>query len=228
MDRKDFSAMIDRISKSSKETHEYYIKICGLKFKCHPQVFSPKYHHTTELIVKNFPYIREEKLLEMGCGVMALGIYAAKNFSCEVTGADINPAAVMVANQNIDEHRINNYANAVESDLFSAFSTDEKFDTIMWDFPFVLPPSDYEVNSLHQKAFFDPGYEQLRKFLSSVYLYLKPGGRIILGFGGNGNEVMLDEVLNSLSLKKTIIGEAHRNEQFNLTSMLYLIEKLQI
>lgn len=216
MNNKD---VINRIEDSRLERCEYLYNLCGLNLYCHRDVFSPKYHKTTKTLIDLFPFKKGSKLLEIGCGVMALGIFAAKNFSNEVTGVDINKKAVEIAQKNISINKVSDKAKVFYSNLFS--KVDSKFNMIFWDYPFVL--SD-QVKTMHDRAFFSTNYDTLAMYVKFSFDYLLPGGRVFLGFGSTGDEDLLNYTLDEFDCYKVHIGQEF-NKSINTTSFLYEIRK---
>ena len=158
-------SMNKRILDSRKEKNIYMIKLFNLEIYCHPKVFSPKYHHTTKYIINNFEFIKGESLLEMGCGVSALSLYANKYYNCRIIGLDINNNAIEVSKRSIKKNNLKNI-EVRSSDLFSSLNDSEIFDTIIWDFPFVN--SELLGDDIHFKSFTDHNYEKLNAFLSPL------------------------------------------------------------
>ena len=207
----------DRI-KESRECESYIYKLDNIKLNCHKDVFSPKHHYTTEVILEKFPYKKNEKVLEMGCALMALGLKMARDYNCNVSGCDINPKAVELANKNIIDNNLSDNAEAFQSNLFS--NVKDKYDTIIWDFPFII--RDFDENNMHQRAFFSKDYNILEKFLREVFNYLTKDGRVILITGKMGSNSKLDVVLKKHELSKKLLSKGTTRKD-NLATIIYEI-----
>jgi methylase of polypeptide subunit release factors len=187
-----------QIELSRLEPNEYETTVCGLSFFCDPEVFSPKYFKSTEINTAGFPFRRGEKLLEIGPGVGVTAVVAALKQDNDVTAIEINSTAVAIAKKNAAKHGVQGKVRILQGDLFSPLSGGQKFDTIYWDFPFVYADQNIAFESDFYRAFFDPGYRQIEEFLREAPTWLKPNGRIIVGFGSNGDRTLFDDLANGL------------------------------
>nr|VFK14534.1 MAG: [LSU ribosomal protein L3P]-glutamine N5-methyltransferase [Candidatus Kentron sp. LFY] len=78
------------------------------------------------------------RILDLGTGSGCLAIAAALAFpESRVDATDISPDAIMVARQNISDHELGNRISIVESDLFAAVTTEEPYDIIISNPPYV-------------------------------------------------------------------------------------------
>src|SRR5262245_31141067 len=97
---------------------------CGLRFKVDSRVLIPR-SPIAELIENAFePWLaglEPARMLDLCCGGGCIGIAAAvKCPGAKVDLADISPAALEVAHQNIELHKVGDRVRALESDLFDA------------------------------------------------------------------------------------------------------------
>lgn len=88
------------------EHESYTTTIEGKEFIVFPNVYSPKYSNGTAIFAKNFPYRRDENILEIGSGIGAISILAAYNGARKVVATDINPDAVRNTQTNITLHHM--------------------------------------------------------------------------------------------------------------------------
>jgi len=67
------------------------------------------------------------------------------------------------------------------SDLFSALGSNERFDLIYWNSPYIEAPAG-ALNTFGEYALFDPGYSMHRTFMHTAKEHLTKKGRGFLGF----------------------------------------------
>ena len=172
--------------KSQEEEFPYIVEKFGLKIVVQRGVFSPKYFNGYEIFTRNFPPIEGEDILEIGSGTGITGLYLAKNGAKKVILVDINTNSVKNSTENALRNNISN-VEVRESDIFSAIQEKEKFDTIYWNMPFLLVPSDYVFGSVLERALFDPGYHITESFLQEAPQFLNQNGRLLIGWGDSEN-----------------------------------------
>ena len=214
------------LEQSQLEKEPYYIKVCGVNFKAHPQVFSPKYFKNTELMNPQFPFRENERFLEIGCGIGITSILAALHHQNQVVCGDINPYAVECAKKNAELNSVTHLVDARETDLFSAIEKEEQFDTIFWDLPFVYVPEDYRHSSILEKAVCDPGYGKIEKFLKQAPEYLKENGRLLVEFGSNGEFDIFKSVTDNLGYEIEEVVRVSITEREGLSYMLFDLKKI--
>lgn len=185
-------------SKSEKEPYE--VVVVGKKFIVYPNVFSPKYFKDTEIFTEQLPVAEGEEILEIGPGTGVISITAALKGAKKVVAAEINPVAVRNTQANIELHGLQERVEVRESDVYSAVKADEKFDTIFWNTPFGLVKNE-KLTDL-EKSVYDLGYEATERFVKEAHRYLKPGGRLLIGFSST---------LGKLDLVKKFANEAGFN-----------------
>ncbi len=149
----------------------------------------------TELLVetainwgRGFP---KPRVLDVGTGSGVIAISLARELpGARVTGTDISPAALAVAQANADAAELSNPITFVESDLFSAISK-EPFHLICSNPPYI-PSKD--IADLEPEVQAEPvvaldggvdGLAVYRRLLSSAPQYMAPDGYLILEIGWN-------------------------------------------
>jgi release factor glutamine methyltransferase len=86
---------------------------------------------------------------------------------------------------NVERHGVSDRCTVLCSDLFSQIDEEERFDVIFWNSNFILAPEDYTYESMHERAFVDPGYQTHRKFLTEAPLRASSGGSVLLLFSSS-------------------------------------------
>ena len=208
---------ITRISQNAEEDEPYYTEVLGHTYRAMPDVFSPKYFRSTGVLTKALPLIENERFLEIGTGIGVTAITAARDYLNSVVAVDLNPSAVKVTRENAAMHGVT--VDVRESDVFSAM-TDERFDTIYWDLPYVYAEGD-ECSKVLFRAVCDPEYRSINVFLKEVRNHLSDNGRIFIGFGTNGDEGRFDQLLEKYSFKKTLIHQEHFDIRGGMDYYLY-------
>ncbi|MCD6547421.1 MAG: class I SAM-dependent methyltransferase [Nanoarchaeota archaeon] len=126
-----------RKPKCKKKEYKFTAVVNGIQveFITASGIFSPrKLDMGTLTLIKFMRLKKNAKVLDLGCGYGAIGIYAAIFCpSCKIVMTDINERAVKCAKQNI---KLNNIKNAVakQSHFFSALKN-EFFDIILLNPP---------------------------------------------------------------------------------------------
>lgn len=159
-------------------------ELCGESFVIMPRVFSPQLFPSAKIYYPKFPYRNEERVLEIGSGAGYGSILIAKRGAKKVVSTDINPAAVENTRLNVQQHGLTDQIEVIQSDLFE--NVTGTFSTIYWNHPFITAPDDYEYSNIVERAIFDPGYHQLKRFLDEARNHLAPGGRILVGLADVG------------------------------------------
>jgi len=114
-----------------------------------------------------------KRVLDMGCGTGIQAISAAKAGAKEVWAADLNTAALTLANENAELNNVE--IRPVLSDLFLAVHPGEMFDLIVFNPPYL--PSEIPVD-----VQWSGGAELIKKFLEQAKKHLNENGEILFVF----------------------------------------------
>jgi release factor glutamine methyltransferase len=205
---------------SAEETAAYDVDILGEAFEVLPGVFSPKYFGSTEIFSKLMPYRQNDIFLEVGCGIGATAIFAAKHGAKRVLAVDINPAAVENTRRNARRHGVTNLEARV-SNIFSAVKATETFDTIYWNMPFIYVAESYHFQSMLERALYDPGYQITENFLVKSRRFLRPGGRLMVGFADFGDTNKFFDLAAAAGYEIREIGREDSQEGGPVQFILY-------
>lgn len=212
------------IERNYSDASRYETVIMDETFIASKDVFSPKYFKSTEMLTSNFPFKADEKFLEVGCGIGVAAVIAAKNHHNKVVALDINPIAVKLTTENAAKHGVTRLVEARESNVFSQLADNEKFDTIFWDLPYVYTdPKEEKKLTLLQKSVSDPGYRHIEMFLAQAPLHLNTNGRIIVGFGSNGDLERFMALANKHHYNMNRIYEGFNPYREGISYQLYLL-----
>jgi 16S rRNA (guanine1207-N2)-methyltransferase len=86
----------------------------------------------TLVLAENMQVMENDKLLDMGCGIGILGIFAAKAYNARPTLTDINSRAVMLARKNTELNKAD--ATILQGNLYEKIK-DRNFDVIVSNLP---------------------------------------------------------------------------------------------
>jgi release factor glutamine methyltransferase len=213
------SRMILEASQNFKQP--YWVSVCGHRFIVNPGVFSPRYFGSTDIFSRHFPYRGGERFLEVGCGTGITSVIAAFHGAQKVVALDINPKAVENTQRNASLHALDRIIDARVSDVFSALSTSEHFETIYWNLPFIYVAPRYKYRSVLERALYDPGYSYTRRFLSQAPRFLSREGRVVLGFGDFGDLQELLQLVDEFKYKMREIASEPSREGMPVNFILY-------
>ncbi len=120
-----------------KRSYKFSSKVGGVvvNFKTASGIFSPrKLDLVTLTLIKNMHLKKDGRILDLGCGYGAVGIYAAKFCpSSFIVMVDINKRAVECAKENVNINDVKN-AKVKQSFGFSALKN-QTFDIILFNPP---------------------------------------------------------------------------------------------
>lgn len=155
----------------------------SLPLRVPPDVYAPS--DDTELMASEALRLCSGSVLEVGCGsgAVSLALARANPRVRSVLGLDISPAAVAAARGNALRNGLPPpMAEFLCSDLFAALAPAARFDSILFNPPY-LPTADAERLHGALNLAFDGGPDGLRTvrpFLSRVGRRLAPGGQALL------------------------------------------------
>ncbi|HJW65899.1 MAG TPA: HemK2/MTQ2 family protein methyltransferase [Candidatus Bathyarchaeia archaeon] len=150
----------------------------ALVFVVDENVYEPA--EDTFLLAENLDVNDGDTVLDMGTGCGILGILAAK-MAKHVVAIDINPYAVRCAKKNALLNNARSKISFIQADLFAASSEKTKFDTILFNAPY-LPMEENEPTSWVSRAWSGgaTGREVIDRFITESVTHLKRRGRVIL------------------------------------------------
>jgi release factor glutamine methyltransferase len=155
------------------------IKIKDITIKIHPKVYEPA--EDSELLINNLTEVKNKTVLDVGTGTGIQAINALKQGAKKVIGIDINPYAIETAKENIKLNKLdNNKISFIEGDLFNTINSEDKFDVILFNAPY-LPTAEEEKLEKYLNYAFDGGIDGrkvLDRFIKEVDNHLKENGVI--------------------------------------------------
>ena len=187
----------------------------GEYFKVNPSVLIPR-SETEILVTEAIKIIKENGftgVLDLCTGSGCIACSIAKATSACVLGTDISSDALRTALDNVTNLGINNRAVFRKSDLFEKIRSDEVFDLIVSNPPYIphgtslAPELSYEPrNALFAE---DNGLVFYKKIIKDAPKHLKAGGFIMFELGaGEADEVkkLMDKSFDSIFIIKDLAG----------------------
>lgn len=211
-----------RLRATSRLPIQYIIGLAdfmGEKFIVDKNVLIPR--DETEILVRKSIEIIEQNnfktALDMCTGSGCIACMIAKLTDCQVIGADISTEALHVAFSNMEKFELFNKAIFRKSDLYSKIRTDEKFDIIISNPPYIPPKLK---QSIQQEVSFEPelalytsdekGLEFYEKIIQKAPEFLNEKGYILfeLGIGQSKDvaELLKNNGFTNIQVVKDLAG----------------------
>ncbi len=168
-------------------------------------VLAPLSQETVECFQEALQHIREHNpttiIADVGCGSGCLTLLAQQELGAQtqIYASDLLPEAVATTKLNLQ--RLLTVSNAVQvlppGDLFAPFLS-HQFDAILFNAPWVVAPARNRAElTIH-----DERQETVKRFFQQAPNFLKPEGRILLGYADASGP----KAINSLETITTAAG----------------------
>ena len=171
------------------------VSFCGLEIAVNRQALVPR--PETELLAEQgWQFLstlnpQPSTALDFGTGTGCLAIaLAVKCPGAKITAVDVSAEALALAGENAARHNVAGQIQFLRGDGFAAFSTDESFDLIISNPPYIptaeIATLQPEVRDYDPGTALDGGADGLdfyRRLAREAKSFLKPDGRIMLEFG---------------------------------------------
>ena len=159
----------------------------GMAFHVDRRVIIPRSH--IAFLLKDLR-IAPRRILDLCTGSGCLAILAAHAFpNARVDASDISHAALAVAAQNVEKHRLKQRIRLIRSDLFAQLKG--RYDLILCNPPYVSTPS---MRGLPREYRYEPGIalaggrqglDYVARILDESPRFLNPGGLLVCEVGDN-------------------------------------------
>ena len=169
-------------------SQEYPIPALGSSLVAFENVLPPRSQETIACFQNGLQAIKRHlpqraEVLEVGCGSGCLTLLAAQELSeleVKIRASDLLPEAVATTRYNVSH--CSNHAGLIQllppGDLFEAVPAGHRFNLIIFNAPWVVS----RARNRAELAIHDEGQRIVGRFFDSVPQYLKPDGRILLGY----------------------------------------------
>ena len=166
----------------------------GMPFYVNENVLIPR-SPIAELIEEKFrPWIQPDtvkNILDIGTGGACIAIACAVAFSqSRVDAVDISPAALDVAQKNVEAYRLGKRVKLIESDLYAALG-DQKYDLIIANPPYVdakdmrALPAEYRHEPRLALAAGDDGLDIVRRIIKNSGKHMNKEAVLIVEVGNS-------------------------------------------
>jgi methylase of polypeptide subunit release factors len=163
--------------------------VLGKEFLVLPTVFSPRYYHETAFFTEHVVGLlsTDEAYLDLGCGVGVTAVFAALH-GARVHRTRCQPGCGGECDAERPADQVSERVTVAQSDVYSALSPGQQFDTIYWNVPFVYRADGTSLTAL-EEAIYDPGYRKNREFIGAAHQHLKRGGQLLMGVSSTLGDV---------------------------------------
>jgi release factor glutamine methyltransferase len=164
-------------TRKSKELKKVFFENCI--FNINENVYEPA--EDTFLLAKNLSVKEGNHVLDIGTGCGIIAILAAKK-NAIVVATDINPYALKCARNNAKLNEVYGKIEFRLGSLFEPIRSNEKFDLIAFNAPYLPSEKTSKEETLIEKAWSGGlnGREIIDAFLSQVSNFLKEKGKVLL------------------------------------------------
>lgn len=185
-----------------------------LIFETHPEVYEPA--EDTFQLLEVIEIKKGETVLEIGTGCGIIAIDCAR-MGADVICTDINPYAVDLARRNYLRNKAYLIGNVEVryGDLFSAIRTDEKFDVIIFNPPYLPTKLEDHVGGWFDVAT-DGGVDGLKvtkKYMKELPNFLNKEGIAYFVFSSLSDRKSLDFYLKELGFDFRIISTYNYDDE---------------
>ncbi len=162
---------------------ERWVKAAGMRLRVVPGVFDPSLHFTSaflaEYVGRPDVVASTDRVLDVGTGSGIVAIAAARAGAREVVAIDLNPQAVLCAQDNVARMGFGGHVEVRESDMFAAVHR-EQFDLVVCNPPYFR---GVPTNLAEHAYMAGANYEWLDRFSQEAKGHLSAGGRCLMVIG---------------------------------------------
>jgi release factor glutamine methyltransferase len=138
------------------------------------------------------------RILDLCTGSGVIAVVLAKELGCPVTAVDVSAAALAIAGKNVRRHQVADRVDLICSDLFSALNSNNKFELIVSNPPYIaeeqigqLEPEVRTAEPLLALSGGPGGLQIIEQIAIEAEKFLQPGGWIFLEIGADQKSAVM-------------------------------------
>ena len=195
-----------------------------LTIELHPEVYEPA--EDTFQILEAIKLEKDDRVLELGIGCGLIALSCAQQGS-KVVCTDINPHATALAKRNYQINRplIKGRIEMRNGDMFSAIRSDERFDIIIFNPPYLPTRAEDRVGDT---GWFDvatdggaDGLAVTKRFLKGLSKHLAKNGCAYTVFSSLSDRIKFEKYISDEGLTSDIVSSrVYGDEQIDVYRLL--------
>jgi methylase of polypeptide subunit release factors len=190
-------------------------RAAGFRLRVRPTVFHPRYFLSSEYFAEYIDGLdlKGKSVVDVGTGSGILALAAARAGAASVLAVDINPNAVLSAQENAELNGFGDRVSAARMDLLSEVPPQPTFDVILSSPPkHAGEPRDLADKGWHA----GPQYRNVAGLFAQARARLKPDGCVYVMVSSDSDLDLLGRLINEAGFRARLILE----RSFYIESML--------
>jgi len=194
---------------SEKNIMPKFFHYNNLTIELHPEVYEPA--EDTFILLETIEIKPDDYILEIGtgCGIIAL---RCASLGANVVCTDINPYAIILAKNNYNRNKsfIKTAFEVRKGDLFSAIKSNERFNVIIFNPPYLPTKKDDIVG---ESGWFDiavnggiDGLSLIKRFIDGLSRYLSDKGKAYFILSSLSDIKKIDKILSKEKFISKIVS----------------------
>ena len=179
----------------------------GLEIDTHPEVYDPA--EDTYLILDVLDVNSNNRIFEIGTGCGIISLYCASK-GADVVCSDINPFATDLVKENLEKNKskIKGTIEIRQGDLFSVLKSNERFNVIIFNPPYLPSKKGDIVGGWFDKAVNGgiDGLSATKRFIESLNKHLDDTGKAYFVFSSLSDRKKLERIVYKNSFKSEIVN----------------------
>lgn len=221
------TAADELLDQNSRIANKYFFEFRNKTFIGYPNVYSPVIFPGAQKQA-DIPLKKGDYFLEIGCGTRIFSVLAALEGADFVCATDINPDAIANTLENAQLHHVSNKMKVLQGDMFSPLKKDDLFDIIFFNIPFCHRNKKTEDLTMLARSLYDPEHDLLYRFLKEGKEYLKPSGKMLLGYSTTHGDVdLMYQWAKEYGWNVTLISKVGDENKDFITVEMYEFKPIQ-
>jgi methylase of polypeptide subunit release factors len=155
-------------------------------------------------------------MIEVGCGCGLTGLSILEQCNLKsLTATDTNPFAVACTLKNSELLNLADRVSVHQGDVFGPIPPAHQADIIYWNCPWIYREASPDAPL--SRHFYDPNYQSIERYIHNASSFLKPDGRLFLGFGRGGNPELLTRICGANNYDLSVIASLREKGEMLFT-----------